>query len=155
LNLVFNKFIWRYKLSDTKNKGYPQSTIKKNKTNGTSRDSERNASTTSRLVRGSLDGTPRPCSDSYEARSTRRLDYREISDSHDPGSARSTPPHSSTLRQKSEHLMQTTNHFLPSWLQQQPAWEQYRCQISLFTAHPGMGGKNLSLYAPYWALFHH
>jgi hypothetical protein len=50
--------------------------------------------------------------------------------------------------------MQTANHFLPSWLQQ-PAREQYRCQISLFTAHPGMGGENLSLYAPYWALFRH
>jgi hypothetical protein len=73
-----------------KNKGYPQSTIKKNKTSGTSRDSERNASTTSRLVRGSLDGTPRPRSDSYETRSTRCLDYREISDSHDPGSGRLT-----------------------------------------------------------------
>jgi hypothetical protein len=30
--------------------------------------------------------TPRPRSDSYEARSTGRLDHREISDSHDPGS---------------------------------------------------------------------
>jgi hypothetical protein len=49
----------------------------------------------------------------------------------------------------------TTNHFLPSWLQQQPSWEQYRCQISLFTIHPGMGGENLSLYAPYHALFRH
>jgi hypothetical protein len=32
-------------------------------------------------------------------------------------------------------------------------WKQYRCQILLFTAHPGMGGENLSLYAPYRALF--
>jgi hypothetical protein len=51
--------------------------------------------------------------------------------------------------------MQTANHFLPSWLQQQPVWEQYRCQISLFIIHPGMGGENPSLYAPYWALFRH
>jgi hypothetical protein len=62
-------------VSGTKNKGPPQSTIKENKTNGTSRDSERNASTMIRLVRGSLDGTPRPRSDSYEARSTGRLDH--------------------------------------------------------------------------------
>jgi hypothetical protein len=27
------------------------------------------------------------------------------------------PPHSPTLRQKSNHLMQTANHFLPPWLQ--------------------------------------
>jgi hypothetical protein len=34
-------------------------------------------------------------------------------------------------------------------------WKQYRCQILLFTAHPRMGGENLSLYAPYRALFCH
>jgi hypothetical protein len=34
-------------------------------------------------------------------------------------------------------------------------WKQYRCQILLFTAHPGMRGENLSLYAPYHALFCH
>jgi hypothetical protein len=48
------------------------------------------ASTTFRLVRGTLDVMPRPRSDSYEARSTRHPDYREISDSHDPGSGHST-----------------------------------------------------------------
>jgi hypothetical protein len=47
----------------------------------------------------------------------------------------------------------TTNHFLRSWLQQKSAWRQYRCQISLFTAHSGMGGENLSLYMPYHVLF--
>jgi hypothetical protein len=36
-----------------------------------------------------------------------------------------------------------------------PTWKQYRCQILLFTAHPRMGGENLSLYAPYHALFCH
>jgi hypothetical protein len=49
----------------------------------------------------------------------------------------------------------TTYYFLASWLQQLPTWKQYRCQILLFTAHPGMGGENLSLYAPYRALFCH
>jgi hypothetical protein len=54
------------------------------------RYARRDASTTFRLVRGILNGIPRPRSDSYEARSTRHLDYREISDSHDPGSGHST-----------------------------------------------------------------
>jgi hypothetical protein len=39
------------------------------------RHARQDASTTFRLVRGTLDGTPRPRSDSYEARSTGRLDY--------------------------------------------------------------------------------
>jgi hypothetical protein len=34
-------------------------------------------------------------------------------------------------------------------------WKQYRCQILLFTTHPGMGDENLSLYAPYHTLFCH
>jgi hypothetical protein len=62
-------------LSGTKNKGHPQSKIKENKTNGTSRDNKQNASTMFRLVRGSLYGTPRPRFDSYEARSMGRLDH--------------------------------------------------------------------------------
>jgi hypothetical protein len=146
-----------------KNKGYPQSTIKKNKTNGTSRDRKRSASITFRLVRGSLDGTPRPRSDSYEARSTGHLDHVPTRTPRLPRNLRLArpkvepvdPPHSPTLGQKSEHLMRTANHFLPSWLHQQPTWEQYRCQISLFTAHPGMSGENLSLHALYWTLFRH
>jgi hypothetical protein len=36
-----------------------------------------------------------------------------------------------------------------------PAWKQYQCQISLFTAHPGMDGENLPLYTSCWVLFHH
>jgi hypothetical protein len=58
--------------------GYPQSTIKKNKTlpaNETSQNSGRDTSTAFRLVRGSLDGTSRLRSNSYETRSTGRLDY--------------------------------------------------------------------------------
>jgi hypothetical protein len=47
----------------------------------------------------------------------------------------------------------TTYYFLPSWLQQLPMWKQCRCQILLFTAHPRIEGLNLSLYAPYRALF--
>jgi hypothetical protein len=33
-------------------------------------------------------------------------------------------------------------------------WKQYRCQIPLFTAHPGMDSKKLSLYTPRRTLFH-
>jgi hypothetical protein len=51
-------------------------------------------------------GHPRLRSDSHEARSMGRLDPREIFDSHDPGSSRSTLPHPPTYRQKSRHLMQ-------------------------------------------------
>jgi hypothetical protein len=77
----------------------------------------------------------------------------QISDSHDPGSGRSTLPHPPTRRQNSRHLMQpsTTSTYVAI---SPPAWKQYRCQIPLFTAHSGMDGKNLSLYTPRWALFH-
>jgi hypothetical protein len=34
-----------------------------------------------------------------------------------------------------------------------PAWEQYRCLILLFTAHPRMDGKKLPLYTPRRTLF--
>jgi hypothetical protein len=44
-------------------------------TNGTSQNSKQDTSTMFRLVRGTLDGTPRLRSDSYEARSTGRLDH--------------------------------------------------------------------------------
>jgi hypothetical protein len=112
--------------------------FKKNKTlpaNETSQNSGRDTSTAFRLVRGSLDGTPRLRSDSYEARSTGRLVYvptrarhprrdtsttfRLVRGSLDKASrlsenlrlARSRVgpldlPCSPTLRQKSEHLMQ-------------------------------------------------
>jgi hypothetical protein len=36
-----------------------------------------------------------------------------------------------------------------------PVWKQYQCQIPLFTAHPGIGGENLSLHMPCQVLFHH
>jgi hypothetical protein len=82
----------------------------------------------------------------------RRLDYREISDSTTQSQA-GRPTLFTNSETKVKAFNATTNHFLPSWLQQQPAWEQYRGQISLFTTHPEMGGENLLLYAPYWALF--
>jgi hypothetical protein len=91
-----------------------------------------------RFARGPLDGRPRP---------------RRISDSHDPGSGRSTLPHPPTHKQNSRHLMQppTTSTYVAT---APPAWKQYRCQIPLFTAHPEMDGKNLPLYTPRRALFH-
>jgi hypothetical protein len=113
--------------------------------------------------------TPRPRSDSYEARSTGCLDHvltrmrlaRQDASTTEKSLTPTTLGRASrpTLFTNSETKVRafnaTTNHFLPSWLQQQPAWRQYRCQISLFTTHPGMGSENLSLYTPYHALFHH
>jgi hypothetical protein len=79
------------------------------------RPARRDASTTFRFVRGTLDGTPRPRSDSYEAPSTGRLDRvptrtRLVRLSANLRLARPRvgpldPPYSPTLRQKSEHLM--------------------------------------------------
>jgi hypothetical protein len=147
------------------NKGYPQSTIKKNKPlrkpwqklcpqrqdepkrrtkrldhfSTRMRLTRRDSSTTFRLAWDSLDGTPRPSRNLWLARP-----WVELVD----------PPHSPTLKTKVRAFNATDNHFLPPWLQQQPAWKQYQCQISLFTAHPRMGSENLSLYAPCRALFH-
>jgi hypothetical protein len=149
-------------LSGTKNKGYPQSTIKKNKT-------------TLKLLPTKMgrvetaNETSRPRSDSYKACSTGRLDNvptrtrlaRQDTSTTEKSPTRTTRGQATrpTLFTNSEIKVRafnaTTNHFLPSWLQQQPAWRQYRCQISLFTAHPGMGGENLSLHTPYHALFCH
>jgi hypothetical protein len=149
-------------VSGTKNKGYPQSTIKKNKTTPKPLPTKMGRAKTA-------NGTPRPRSDSYEARSTGRLDHvptRTRLARQDALTTEKSPTHTtrgqatrSTLFTNSETKVRafntTTNHFLPPWLQQQPAWRQYRCQISLFTAHPGMGGEILSLYVPYHALFCH
>jgi hypothetical protein len=113
--------------------------------------------------------TPQPCSDSYEAPSTGRLDHvptrtrlaRQDASTTEKSPTRTTqcragrPTSFTNSETKVRAFNATANHFLPSWLQQQPAWKQYRCQISLFTAHPGMDGENLSLCTPYWALFHH
>jgi hypothetical protein len=122
-----------------------------------------------RLVRGSLDGTPRLCSDSYEAPSMGCLDRV-------PTHTRLAQQGISTIRKSLTRTTQgqttrpilftysetkvrafnaTTFYFLPSWLQPWPTWKQHRCQISLFTAHPRMGGENLSLYTPYRTLFCH
>jgi hypothetical protein len=59
---------------------------------------ERNVSTTFRLARGSLDGTPRP---------PRNLRLAQ------PWVEPVDPPHSPTLRQKSEHLMQSLTTSYP------------------------------------------
>jgi hypothetical protein len=77
-------------------------------------------STAFRLVRGSLDGKPRP---------------RKFSYSHDPGSTRSTPL-IHLLTDKAFNATTFTNApTAPS------AWEHHLCLILLFTAHPGMGDK--------------
>jgi hypothetical protein len=149
-------------LSGTKNKRYPQSMIKKNKTTPKPLPTKTGRAETA-------NETPRPRSDSYEARSTGRLDHvptrtrlaRQDASTTEKSPTRMTRGRATrpTLFTNSEIKVRafntTTNHFLPSWLQQQPAWRQYRFQILLFTTHPGMGGKNLLLYAPYHALFRH
>jgi hypothetical protein len=127
------------------------------------------ASTMSWLIRGTLDRTPRLCSDSYEAPSTRCLNHvptrtrlvRQgiLTIGKSPTRTTSGQTTRPTLFTYSETKVRafnaTTYYFLPSWLQLWPTWKQYRCQISLFTAHPGMEGENLSLYAPHRALFRH
>jgi hypothetical protein len=97
---------------------------------------------------------PRLCSNSYEARSTGRLDYRESLTRTTPGRT-ARPTLFTNFETRVRTFNATTNYFLPSWLQQLPTWKQYQCQILLFTAHPGMGGEDMSLYAPYRALFYH
>jgi hypothetical protein len=149
-------------VSGTKNKSYPQSTIKKNKTMSKPLPTKTGRAETA-------NETPRPRSDSYEARSMGRLDHiptctrlvRQDASTTEKSPTRTTlgrasrPTSFTNSETKVRAFNATTNHFLPSWLQQQPAWRQYRCQISLFTAHPGMDGENLSLHAPYHALFRH
>jgi hypothetical protein len=96
------------------NKGYPKPTTKRNKpprnphhkTLEKPRQGSAHAGTTSQNHIRVKMGHPRLRSDSHEAHSTGRLDPREISDSHDPGSSRSTLPHPPAYRQKSRHLIQ-------------------------------------------------
>jgi hypothetical protein len=148
------------------------------------RHARRDASTTFRLVRGTLDRTPRLRSHSYEARSTGRLDYiptrtryarrdastvfQLVRGSLDkaprlygnlriaqPRVGPLDPPYSPTLRQKSEHLIRlptTSNHHGYNSNRRGSSTD---VKSRFFTAHPGMGGENLSLYAPYRALFCH
>jgi hypothetical protein len=132
------------------NMGYPQSTIKKNKT-----------------LRKPRQKLCPPRRDKPKRR-TKRLDHvstrtrlaRRDASINEKSLTRTTLGRAgrsialTNSETKVKAFNATANHFLPSWLQQQPAWRQYLCQISLFTTHPGMGGENLSLYAPYRALFH-
>jgi hypothetical protein len=144
------------------NKGYPQSTIKKNKTTSKALPTKTGRAETT-------NETPRPRSDSHEARSMGRLDHvptRTRLAQQDASTTEKSPTRT-TLRRagrstsltnsetKVRAFNATANHFLPPWLQQQPAWKQYQCQSLLFTAHPGIGGENLSLYTPCRALFRH
>jgi hypothetical protein len=149
-------------VSGTKTRGTHNQRSRKNKTTPKALPTKtRRAKTTNE--------TPRPRSDSHEARSTGRLDYiptrtrlaRQNASTTEKSPTRTTlgqagrPTSFTNSGTKVRAFNATTNHFLPSWLQQQPVWRQYRCQVSLFTAHPRMGGENLSLYAPYQALFRH
>jgi hypothetical protein len=112
---------------------------------------------------------PRPRSDSHEAPSMGRLDRvltrtrlaRQGISTIEKSltrmtQGRTTRPILFTYSEtKVRAFNATTCYFLPSWLQPWPTWNPHRCQISLFTTHPGMGGKNLSLYTPYRTLFCH
>jgi hypothetical protein len=100
----------------------------------------RDASTTFRLVRGSLDKTPRlPINLRLARPRVRPVD----------------PPHSQTLRQKSEHLIQTVNHFPTLMTTATTCMGAVPVSNLTFYRPSRDGGENLSLYAPYWALFRH
>jgi hypothetical protein len=90
------------------------------------RPARRGASTAPRLrlVRGPLDGAPRPRpgSDSYEARSTGRLDRAPA-----PRRVFFTYP-----RTKAIAFNAGTYYHLPAWLRHGPTWEQYPRRVSLF-----------------------
>jgi hypothetical protein len=91
--------------------------------------------TTFQLVRGPLDGKPRP---------------QKFSDSHDPGSSRLTPSLIHLLTEKAFNATTSTNVVTaPS------AWFQRSRLITLFTAHPGMGSEKVPLFMPHQALFSH
>jgi hypothetical protein len=107
-----------------------------------------------RLVRGTLDGTPRPLPDSYKARSTRHLDYRQNSDSHDPGSEHST--HSVHLLWDISQSIQC-DYLLPSTDMATAVTDVGATPVSVLTFyHPSWDGRwNLSLCSPYHALFCH
>jgi hypothetical protein len=107
-----------------------------------------------RLVRGTLDGTPRPRPDWHKARSTRHLDYRQNSDSHDPGLKRST--HSAHLLWDESQSIQC-DYLLPSTDMATAVTNVGATPVSVLTFYrPSCDGRwNLSLYTPYHALFYH
>jgi hypothetical protein len=120
------------------------------------RPARRNVSTALRLrlVRGTLDRTPRPRRDSYEARSIRHLDYRQTPTRTTPG--RIARPILLTYCESKVRTFNATTYY--------PHRHGYTCDrrgnntsVSphFFTTHPGMGGENLSLCTPYRTLFHH
>jgi hypothetical protein len=130
LNISFESLSGATKtVSGTKNKGYPQSTIKKNKITLKPLPAKTGQAETA-------NETPRPRSDSYEARSTGRLDHvpthtrlaRRDSSTTEKSPSRTTRGRATrpTLVTNSETKVRafnaTTNHFLSPWLQQQPAW---------------------------------
>jgi hypothetical protein len=104
------------------------------------RYARRDASTAFRLVQGSLDKAPRLSGDLRLAR---------------PRVGPLDPPYSPTLRQKSEHLMRLPTTFYHHGYNNNRRGSSTGVKSRFFTVHPGMGGENLSLYAPYRALFHH
>jgi hypothetical protein len=149
--------------------GYPQSTIKTNETlmrkhskakkqqtmhldcvSTRTRPARRNASTDLRLrlVRGTLNGTPRSRHDSYEARSIKCLDYRQTPTRTTPGRiARTILPIYSEAKIRAfntttfyrhgySHDRRGSNtsvssHFLPPI----PGWEVKTCHYTHLTAH--------------------
>jgi hypothetical protein len=93
-------------------------------------------------------GHPRSCFDSNEARSRRGLD---------PGNSLTHTTRGRADRPLLTHLSTdkafnaTTSTDVAT---APPVWEQYQRLILLFTIHPGMNGKKLSLYTPRRALFY-
>jgi hypothetical protein len=83
-------------------------------------------------------GHPRPCTDSYEARSTGSLDPRKLPTRTTQGRA-DRPPSSTYLLTKAFNATTSTNVATSP-----PAWEHHPRLIPLFTAHPGMGGEKVA-----------
>jgi hypothetical protein len=80
---------------------------------------------------------PRPHSNSHEARSP----TRKNSDSHDPGSERSTHSNSPTPRRKLEHLMRLPTTTYRHGHNQDQRGGNAGVSLHYFTTHPMMGGE--------------
>jgi hypothetical protein len=133
------------------NKGYPQSTIKKDKPLRKPRQ----------RLRPRRRNEPKQRTERLDHVPTRTRLARRDASTTEKSLTRMTlgragrPTSLTNSETKVKAFNATANHFLLPWLQRKPAWKQYQCQISLFTAHPEMGGENLSLYTPCRALFRH
>jgi hypothetical protein len=94
-------------------------------------------------------GHPWLHSHSHDPRSTGSLDPKKSSTRMTRGRVGRTPL-IHLLADKAFNATTSTNMATTP-----PAWEQHPYLILLFTAHPGMGAKKLSLFTPRRSLFYH